>query len=154
MKTFLTPFFICSLAVAVPLTEPNATAPHISHLQRSWRPHRHPLQTADLAYPYGSSYFYTNITIGTQPFTVVLDAGSANVFVVATDYSCTLTPAEGGPCNFLSTFNIDDSFTPISDENLFATYGAGIVNGTAGYDSVTLAGVTVPKEQIGLVDSV
>ena len=80
---------------------------------------------------------------------MVLDLGSSDIFVPVTGFKCAAEP-----CGYQATLDIDDTFTQIPDENFLASYGVGTVPGITGYDSVTIAGVTVPKQQIGLPDIV
>lgn len=54
-------------------------------------------------------------------------------------------------CGFASTFTPDSSFEQIPDENFNISYGDGsYLNGILGYETVTLAGIQVSKQEIGL----
>ena len=47
---------------------------------------------------------------------------------------------------------MDSSFSAIPDENFNITYADGeYLNGIVGYDSVTIANITVPKQEVGVV---
>ena len=149
MKSVQLSSFLCGLAAAVPLAEPKPSITHISHMRRSCGPRPSPLHSVSLTYPYGARYFYTDISIGGQPFTVSVDLGSSDLWVASSGFKCVAPP-----CGVEATFNIDSTFTNITDEIFLAPYGAGVVSGITGFETVLVAGLTVPKQQIGVVDTV
>lgn len=148
MKTSSILSVLSGLAIAVLVTDPNPPPAHVSHLTRSWGARHSPHKTS-LSYPYGSHYFYTNINIGTQSFTVVADLGSSNLWVPASGFRCLEIP-----CGVQATYNIDSSFSNITDETFVASYGAGLVLGITGFETITVAGLTVQKQQIGVPEIV
>ena len=69
------------------------------------------------------------VTFGTESFYRGVDTGSANTWVASSSGTC--EPA--GTCYFGSTFEIDDSFTPIQGQHLNSSYEVGQwVNGYIG----------------------
>ncbi|KAI9320501.1 aspartic peptidase domain-containing protein [Dichotomocladium elegans] len=92
----------------------------------------------------GSQYLI-EVGIGTPPqnFTVTLDTGSADLWVPSS-----LCPRSECP---LGGFEESKSSTFDTHKNDFSIqYGIGSVNGTYVYDTVTIAGASVPNQQFGL----
>ena len=101
--------------------------------------------------------FYANVFIGQHSFNLILDTGSSDTWVVETGFQCqnisTYDNAAEADCGFASTYTRGKDFTQIPDENFYIayaddSYGQGIV----GYDKVTIANITVAKQEIGLVN--
>lgn len=87
------------------------------------------------------SSYSGEITIGTPPqtFQVILDTGSADLWVVTT--SCTACTSD------MTTFDPSKSSTyKVSNSQLTITYGSGSVKGTAAQDSVGFGGFSVPGQ--------
>ena len=95
--------------------------------------------------------FVAGVAIGDQTFDLILDTGSSNTWVAGTGYSCDAP----WPCYFGPTFDIDASFTPIEGQHLNTSYGDTTYgSGPIGYADVTIAGVTVPQQEVGIVTTV
>ncbi|XP_027017862.1 gastricsin isoform X2 [Tachysurus fulvidraco] len=95
---------------------------------------------------YADSYYFGVISVGTPPqsFEVLFDTGSSNLWVNSVYCS---TQA----CTAQTQFNPQQSSTFQSTSTTFyLPYGAGALNGVFGYDTVTLAGIQVPNQEIGL----
>jgi len=100
--------------------------------------------------------FLIAISFGNQSFEVVADTGSSDTWLATTGFTCvnqtdnaTLTEAD---CYFGPLFN-SAGIMDIADENFNITYGDGeYLNGYLAYDAVTLAGVTVPKQEVAVVN--
>ncbi|KAK3548982.1 hypothetical protein QTP70_024807 [Hemibagrus guttatus] len=92
------------------------------------------------------SYYFGVISVGTPPqsFEVLFDTGSSNLWVNSVYCS---TQA----CTAQTQFNPQQSSTYQStSQTFYLPYGAGALNGVFGYDTVTLAGIQVTDQQIGL----
>ena len=101
--------------------------------------------------------FLAGISFGTQTFDVVVDTGSSDTWLVSSGFTCvnqtTNATLEEADCLFGPYYTTDTSFTQIPDENFNISYADGeYLNGIVGYDSVTLAGLTVPKQEVGVVN--
>lgn len=112
--------------------------------------------TVDLLQAQLDQVFITQLGVGNQQFNVVLDTGSSDTWVVESDFQCVNytgynEPLPQSACQFGPPFTPDQSFAVIRDENFNITYGSGeFLNGVLGYDSVRLAGITVPKQEVAL----
>lgn len=92
--------------------------------------------------------FATEITFGTEQFSVIVDTGSSDTWMVETGFQCvdisTSAPLPESACGFGPTYNISKTFVKIPNENFNITYGDGeFLTGILGYEEVTLAGITV-----------
>ncbi|GAA6092015.1 gastricsin isoform X2 [Tachysurus ichikawai] len=95
---------------------------------------------------YADSYYFGVISIGTPPqsFEVLFDTGSSNLWVNSVYCS---TQA----CTAQTQFNPQQSSTFRStSQTFYLPYGAGALNGVFGYDTVTLSGIQIPNQEIGL----
>ncbi|KAE9373408.1 acid protease [Stipitochalara longipes BDJ] len=98
------------------------------------------------------------IDVGGQSFLVEIDLGSSDTWILGTGYEC-ISPVDNSvlpqsACGYAnSTYNISPTFSKIANETLGVFYGAGIVAGQVGYETVTLAGVTIPKQEVGIASS-
>lgn len=96
------------------------------------------------------------ITIGGQSFLVELDLGSSDTWVVQTGVRC-IDRADNSilpDCNYGNvTYDISPTFSKIPDQNFGVFYGAGIAAGILANETVTLAGITVQNQKVGIVNS-
>ncbi|KAK0414658.1 hypothetical protein QR680_011552 [Steinernema hermaphroditum] len=98
---------------------------------------------------YYDDFYLINITIGTppQPFTVVPDTGSSNLWVINShcdQWACTNT--DGVPKKHL--FNAGDSDTlRLLNQEFDIEYGSGYCSGNLGVD---VAGLTVKQQTFGI----
>jgi hypothetical protein len=98
------------------------------------------------------------IDFGGQSFLVEIDLGSSDTWVLGNGYEC-INPSDNfavpqSACGYAnSTYTISPTFSKIANETLGVFYGAGIVAGQVGYETVTLAGVTIPKQEVGVASS-
>jgi Eukaryotic aspartyl protease len=98
------------------------------------------------------------IDFGGQVFFVEVDLGSSDTWVLETGYEC-ISPNDNSilpqsACNYAnSTYNLSESFSKISNETFGVFYGAGIVAGQVGYETVTLAGVAIERQEVGIASS-
>jgi hypothetical protein len=98
------------------------------------------------------------IEIGGQSFLVELELGSSDTWVVQMGFECInrtdnfILPQSA--CTYGNkTYHISPTFSQIPDQNFGVFYRAGIANGIMAYESVTIAGINLPKQKVGIVSS-
>ena len=103
--------------------------------------------------------FTTPVKVGTQTFQAVVDTGSADTWLVGKGYQCTEAytgdHVDPSVCNFGPQYQPESTFKSIPNENfytLFTSNGESL-QGTYGTESVTVAGITVPNQQIAIVNT-
>ena len=82
-----------------------------------------------------------------QTFALVLDTGSADLWVAGTDCTGSLCPSS------LFDANQSSSWQPINRDVQFS-YAEGHVSGQAGKETVTLGGITIEDQDIAVVDEI
>ncbi|KAK4691871.1 hypothetical protein P7C71_g5224, partial [Lecanoromycetidae sp. Uapishka_2] len=113
------------------------------------RPER---KTPQIAQPY-SLVFVTEIGVGNENFTVVVDTGSSDTWLVKTGFACSKGTTEAA-CDFGKTYDESSTFQAIDNENYDQSYSDGeYLFGGYGKDEVTVAGITVRDQQIAAVQS-
>lgn len=105
---------------------------------------------------YGTN-FNVEVQFGNQTFQLVLDTGSSDTWVIQTGFQCynatDNTEVPPDVCNYgNASYNISSTFEQIDDEYFGVYYGAGPVTGFTGYEEVTLGGIKVKRQQVGIVD--
>nr|XP_003220239.1 PREDICTED: embryonic pepsinogen [Anolis carolinensis] len=98
---------------------------------------------------YLDTEYYGTINIGTPPqaFTVVFDTGSSNLWVPSTYCS-------DAPCQNHPRFDPSQSSTfENTQQTMSIQYGTGSMQGILGYDTLTVTGITVPKQEFALSSS-
>ncbi|XP_065492313.1 pepsin A-like [Caloenas nicobarica] len=98
---------------------------------------------------YLDNEYYGTIAIGTpiQEFTVIFDTGSSNLWVPSI-YCKSLA------CSNHNRFNPKHSSTFVStNESVSITYGTGSMTGVLGYDTVTVADISVLNQIFGLSET-
>lgn len=106
----------------------------------------------------GGSVFLAGVTVGTQDFSVVIDTGSSDPWLVVDDFDCFdiySNPQAEDYCDFGPAYNPTSSSTyqPISNQNFNISYADGeYLGGSLGYETFSMAGIEVPNQQFGLVD--
>jgi len=86
------------------------------------------------------SSYYASMTIGTpaQPFNVILDTGSSDLWLASTQCtSCSGTPEYDS--------SKSSSFKSVGDSETTIRYGSGVVRGTLGQDTVSMGGFTATQ---------
>ncbi|EIN11164.1 acid protease [Punctularia strigosozonata HHB-11173 SS5] len=102
--------------------------------------------------------YLTDITVGGQSFKVIVDTGSSDTWLAEVGFKCfdlSDTPQPAADCAF-GTPGFDPSksktFVSYPDKNFNITYGDNeFLNGPVGFDTVTVGGLTVTKQEIGVV---
>ncbi|KAJ6447755.1 aspartic peptidase domain-containing protein [Mycena vitilis] len=118
-----------------------------------------PSHTATLIGSDGDFDYLTEITVGGQNFTVVVDTGSSDIWLVKKGFSCfnlTGAPESAATCAFGSEgFDPTASTTFQTFPNVIfnTTYGSNeFVSGPVGFDTVSVGSLTVTKQEIGTPD--
>ncbi|KAM9320195.1 gastricsin-like [Gastrophryne carolinensis] len=96
---------------------------------------------------YVDHQYYGEISIGTPPqnLLVAFDTGSSNLWVAST--YCQQSPA----CGNHQLFNPSQSSTYSSNNQQFKMwYGSGSMTGILGYDTVTIQGLSIQNQELGL----
>ncbi|XP_053560681.1 gastricsin-like [Bombina bombina] len=107
-------------------------------------------QKLDFAVAYEPMYmdacYYGQISVGTPPqnFMVLFDTGSSNLWVAS-------TYCQSSACQNHPLFNPSQSSTYTSNNQQFSMqYGSGSLTGVFGYDTVTVQGLTITNQELGL----
>ena len=104
-----------------------------------------------------SAFFNVELEFANQTFSFLLDTGSSDTWVKQTGFQCfnvsTNLVTSLTSCNFANTsYNISPTFHEIPDENFGVTYGAGSDSGLLGYEDVTIGGIQVKNQTVGIVN--
>jgi hypothetical protein len=100
----------------------------------------------------GDVEYLVPIQWGSQSFNVILDTGSSDTWLASSSFQC--IDANGNSqaqsqCDFGPLFQGDFGSNKIDGVNFNISYGDGeYVNGDMGYENVTIAGITVPKQEV------
>ncbi|KAL4978993.1 aspartic peptidase domain-containing protein [Aspergillus desertorum] len=111
---------------------------------------------------YGSRY-NAPVTIGGTEFSLLVDTGSSDTFVIEDDFECVgqsaytgdVVQVEQSQCAYASKAyspSESDTYEPIANETFLAAYGAGVASGSMALEDITLGGVTVTDQRFGLVN--
>ncbi|MCJ1479080.1 hypothetical protein MMC13_007764 [Lambiella insularis] len=100
--------------------------------------------------------FLTKVTFGTESFQAVIDTGSSDTWLAETGFQCfnvtTRRPIPEADCYFGPTYTPSPTFSNIPNENFNITYADGeMLIGIVGIEHVTLAGITVKNQEVGVV---
>ncbi|KAF8201944.1 aspartic peptidase domain-containing protein [Mycena galopus ATCC 62051] len=101
------------------------------------------------------SNYVINATIGGQNFTLLIDTGSADIWVPQQGFSClnlTGSPVPLGTCNFGTAgldINASKTFEPFENVSINITYGTGFfVAGPVGFETVSIGGLDVSHQEV------
>ncbi|CZR52460.1 uncharacterized protein PAC_02337 [Phialocephala subalpina] len=143
---------IGSKASIIPLTR--RLSPHLK--SRS----RRNLQTGDANLTASSlgTNFLAEVTFGTQTFPLVIDTGSSDTWVPATNVECvdpdTNNAVNQSVCAFGPLFQDAAALTPIPGIVMNQTYVSGeFMTGPMYLEQVTLGGLTINQTQVSIVTS-
>jgi hypothetical protein len=109
-----------------------------------------------LSAQYGTT-FNVDVTLANQTFKLLVDTGSSDTYVVRTGFTCidqtTNLEIAQADCGYDSqTYNQSSTYRVIPDQMFGVQYGNGIASGVMAYEDVTLAGITVPSQAVGIAD--
>ncbi|KAK3075047.1 hypothetical protein LTR53_002018 [Teratosphaeriaceae sp. CCFEE 6253] len=110
--------------------------------------------TANLLSVEAGSVFLAPVTVGGQSFDVVIDSGSSDPWLVTPDFAC-IDVYDGSSqtqdaCDFGSTYNSNSSstYSQLPNQHFDISYADGeSLTGSMGYESFTMAGITVPHQE-------
>jgi hypothetical protein len=100
----------------------------------------------------GGQEYLVSIEWAGDSYTAILDTGSSDTWLIQSGFTC--LDANGqqqsdSTCNFGPAFTGTYDDGQINNENFNISYGDGeFVSGTVGYEDVTLAGITVSKQEV------
>ncbi|KAJ7643179.1 acid protease [Mycena rosella] len=119
--------------------------------------------SVDVAPLVGAQHDYeylANITVGGQTFSVIIDTGSSDTWLAQKGFAClnlTGHPVPAATCGFGSQgfdSKLSKSFQPYPSTSFYITYGDGeYLSGAAAFETVTVGGLTVTHQEIGMVAS-
>ena len=96
------------------------------------------------------------VQVGDQTFYLVPDTGSSDLWVPTTDFQCvepgTNLLVKQEECHFGNTYEIPESTQYVTNQTFGVQYGTGIALGKVGLANVTINGIRVENQKIGLVD--
>lgn len=104
------------------------------------------------------SAFLAPITAGGQSFEVVVDTGSSDTWFVLSNFTCE-DPSSGqglpqSQCYFAAYYTPSSTLHFIPDRNFNISYADGeMLNGGFGYENLTIAGISIPQQEIALVEN-
>ncbi|TKR87232.1 hypothetical protein L596_011666 [Steinernema carpocapsae] len=104
---------------------------------------------------YYDNFYLGDITIGTppQPFTVVLDTGSSNLWVISS--RCDSVNCHGQPDARKQTFQKNASSTLNTTSNPFSLrYGRGACSGYMASDVLEFGGFSVNRQEFGIATTI
>jgi hypothetical protein len=161
MHSSIFPFIsLCISTCAIKASE--LSHPRTLHLQRkaSFNTTQLPSYSTQLT-SWHTGYeltFQTEVTFGNQTLSVLVDTGSSDIWVLGPNWVCindtsnATLPQEA--CTYGSqTYTPSTTFHEISDMYFGELLGAGRVSGLFGLEDVTLGGITVTSQHIGVVNT-
>ncbi|ORY71164.1 aspartic peptidase domain-containing protein [Pseudomassariella vexata] len=96
-----------------------------------------------------------SVGIGNGTWLMIPDTGSSDTWLMSSSFKCldrAHNPQEQAYCKFGPSYNGDFSGGKITDQHMNITYGGGdSLNGDMGYADVTVASITVPRQEMSLV---
>ncbi|KAJ7618179.1 aspartic peptidase domain-containing protein [Mycena polygramma] len=101
--------------------------------------------------------YLTNVTIGGQHFSLIIDTGSSDTWVAQKGFNCfdlDGNPVSSDTCAF-GTAGFDTAasktFQPFPNVSFNITYGDGeFLSGPVGFDTVAIGGLSVAHQEIGV----
>ncbi|KAJ7049919.1 aspartic peptidase domain-containing protein [Mycena amicta] len=100
--------------------------------------------------------YLTNVTVGGQHFSLIIDTGSSDTWVPQVGFNCfdlDRNPIPEDQCFFgTAGFNpaASKTFKPFPGVSINITYGDGqFLSGPVGFDTVSIGGLTVSNQELG-----
>lgn len=109
-----------------------------------------------LSAQYGTT-LNADVTFGNQTFKLLVDTGSSDTYVVRNDFTCihpktNLQLPQAECLHVPQGYNETSTYRLIPNKTFGVQYGNGIASGVMAYEDITFAGVTVPGQEVGIVD--
>ncbi|KAJ5618488.1 Peptidase aspartic catalytic [Penicillium herquei] len=108
-----------------------------------------------LSAEYGTT-FNVEVTLANQTFKLLVDTGSSDTYVVRQDFVCidqtTNLEISQEAYRYGSQYNQSSTYHVIPNQTFGVQYGNGIASGVMAYEDVTLAGITVLGQIVGIAD--
>ncbi|OQE12865.1 hypothetical protein PENFLA_c060G05254 [Penicillium flavigenum] len=107
-----------------------------------------------IATEYGT-VFDAPVTIGNQSFMLLVDTGSSDTYVMQTGYKC-INSTENlvipqSDCFYANkTYHKSKTYRRVPSEMFGVKYGAGLASGLMAYEQVSMGGVSVNMQKIGI----
>ncbi|KAF7315938.1 Acid protease [Mycena indigotica] len=100
--------------------------------------------------------YLTNVTVGGQHFSLIIDTGSSDTWVAQKNFNCfdlTGAPLPEDQC-FFGTAGFDPkaskTFKPFPNVSFNITYGDGeFLSGPVGFDTISIGGLSVKNQELG-----
>ncbi|GAW20449.1 hypothetical protein ANO14919_099550 [Xylariales sp. No.14919] len=100
--------------------------------------------------------FEVEVQVNNQTFYLIPDTGSSDVWIPVSDFQCvdpeTAQDIPQEECHFGRTYTVPHSTEYVANQTFGVQYGDGIAVGKVAYADVTLNGITMPHQKIGLVE--
>ncbi|KAK5168406.1 uncharacterized protein LTR77_006976 [Saxophila tyrrhenica] len=103
---------------------------------------------------YGNT-FNAEVTLGDQSFELLVDTGSADLWVLGDDWECIRKGADAREgCDFgTETYSPSSTYKPVDYAWLGEHYGNGDVIGPLGRETMRLGDITIPNQIFGVINS-
>lgn len=102
--------------------------------------------------------FDVEVQFGNQSFMLLVDSGSSDTWVVQTGFQCINSSNNAvqpqSECGYGSSYNPTSTFRPIKNQTFGVQYGTGIAMGIMGYEDLTIGGIAVTNQTVGIVTSI
>ncbi|KAF5668369.1 peptidase catalytic [Fusarium heterosporum] len=109
-----------------------------------------------IATEYGTIYD-VEVQFGNQSFMLLVDTGSSDTCVLQTGCQC-INSSDNlalprATCNYASTYDLPSTLQTERNKTFGVKYGTGIATGLVAYENLTMGGITVAKQTVGIVNS-
>lgn len=106
-------------------------------------------------YTPAGTFLDVEVTIGEQTFLMLVDTGSSDTWLPRKGFQCldsdnVILPQE--KCMFGNTYETSSTFELIPNQTFGVKYGSGISSGILGFETVTVGGLSVERQIIGVSD--
>ncbi|KAJ6086077.1 hypothetical protein N7486_010358 [Penicillium sp. IBT 16267x] len=109
-----------------------------------------------IATQYGT-VFDAPVTIGNQTYMLLVDTGSSDTYVMQTGYKCVNSTDNlvipDFDCLYANkTYHRSNTYHRIPNEMFGVEYGAGIASGLMAYEQVSMGGISVKAQKVGIAN--